>query len=64
MCLWLFNVYMDEVMKGVKMGMRKSEIYGGRERLEIPDLLWADDLVLLGESEEDLRAMMGRIIEV
>ena len=26
---WLFNVYMDAVMKKVKMGM------GGRERLEI-----------------------------
>ena len=28
------------------------------------DLLYADDLVLCGESEEDLRAMVGRSVEV
>ena len=27
-------------------------------------LLYADDLVLCGESEEDLRAIVGRFIEV
>ena len=33
---WLFNVYMDGVMKEVKMGMgrRGSEIPGGWERVE------------------------------
>ena len=29
---WLFNIYMDGVMKLVK---EESEIYGGRERVEI-----------------------------
>ena len=28
------------------------------------DLLYADDLVLCGESEEDLKAIVGRFIEV
>ena len=34
----------------------------GRE-WRLPDLLYADDLVLCGESEEDLRAKVGRFIE-
>ena len=34
---WLFNVYMDAVMKEVKMGMEedRSNISGRRERVEI-----------------------------
>ena len=32
---WLFNVYMNAVMKEVKMGMaRRHEIYGGWKRVE------------------------------
>ena len=30
----------------------------------MPGLLYADDLALYGESEEDLMAMVGRFIEV
>ena len=30
----------------------------------MPDLLYADNLVLCGESEEDLIAMVGRFAEV
>ena len=29
----------------------------------MPDLLYADDLVLCGESEEDMREMVGRFVE-
>ena len=32
--------------------------------MDIFDLLYADDLVLYGESEVDLRAIVGRFIEV
>ena len=35
----------------------------GRERI-LPGLLYADDLVLCGESEENLRSMVGRFNEV
>ena len=35
----------------------------GRE-WRLPGLLYADDLVLCGESEEDLRAMVGQFGEV
>ena len=30
----------------------------------MPGLFYADDLVLCGESEEDLRAMVGRFVEM
>ena len=30
----------------------------------LPGLLYADDLILCGESEEDLRVMAGRFAEV
>ena len=30
----------------------------------MPDLLYADDLVLCGETEEDLRVMVGQFAEV
>ena len=40
------------------MGMKE-----GRE-WRLPGLLYVNDLVLCGESEEDLRAMVGRFVEV
>ena len=44
----------------------RSEKGGGEEGREwrLPDLLYADDLVLCNESKEDLRAMVGRFVEV
>ena len=60
MSLWLFNVYMDGVMKEVKFGRgRRGVIFldDGRE------WRYAGDLVLCGESEEDLSLMMGWLAE-
>ena len=57
MSAWLFNVYMDAVMEEVKIGMGKRGESGYY-------LVFEDNLVLCGESEEDLRAMMGRLVEV
>ena len=51
---------MDAVIKEVEMGMgRMGERFleEGRE-WRLPRLLCAEDLILCGESEEDLRAMM------
>ena len=51
------------MIKVVKMGMGRRRVNfmeGGRE----PGLLYADDLVLCGESQEDLRVMVGRFAEV
>ena len=48
----LFNVFMNAVMKEMKMGMQ-------RRRVEMHAcLLHADDLVLCDEPEEDLRAIV------
>ena len=35
-----------------------------RRYWRLPDLFYANDLVLCGESEEDLRAMVGRFVKV
>ena len=51
MSRWLFNVYMYALMKEMKTGM-------GRE-WRFPGLLYADDLVLCSELEEDLKVMVG-----
>ena len=50
----LFNVSRDAVMKEVKIGMGRKGvkfIEQGRE-WRLPGLLYADDLILCGESEE------------
>ena len=51
-------IYMDGVMKEVKMGMGRRGEWG------LPGLLYVDDLVLWGESEEHLRVMVGWFAEV
>ena len=56
---WLFNVYMDAVTKEVKMGMGMRGENGDHL-----SSLYADVLVLCGESEEDLSAMVGQLVEV
>ena len=62
---WLFNIYMDGVMKEVKMGIgsRVSFLKDGREG-RLPGLLYADDLVLCGKLEKDLKVMVGWFAEV
>ena len=51
----LFRVYMDVVMKEVKMGMGKRGVRFLEEGREwrLPGFLYADDSVLCGESEKD-----------
>ena len=62
----LLNVYMHGVMKEVKMRMgRKGVGFLEDGRVwRLPNLLHVDDLVLCGESEEDLRVMVGQFTEV
>ena len=45
---WLFNVYMDVVMKEVKMGMERRGVrfLGDEREWRLPGLLYADDMVL------------------
>src|SRR5678815_5371946 len=59
---WLFNLYMDRVMKELEMGVAGKGVRmmeNGRE-WRVPYLLYADDLVLCGESEENLRGLVKR----
>ena len=62
MCPLLFNIYMGGMMKEVKVEMGRMGLsfleHGGEWRL--PGHLYADDLVLCGESEEDGRSMQIR----
>ena len=53
-------------MKEVKMGIGRrgvSFMENGRE-WRLPGFLYADDLFLCGELEDDLRVMMGQFAEV
>ena len=53
-------MYIDTVMKEVKMGMGKSGVIfqGEMREWKLPGLLYADDVVLCGESEGNLRAIV------
>ena len=63
---WLFNVYLDGVMKEVKMGMGRVGVRFQEERREwgLSGLLYEDGLVLHGELEDDARAMVGCFVEL
>ena len=62
---WFFNVYMGAVMElKIGMGRRGMRFQEEGRDWRLPGLLYADDLVLCGESKKDLRAIVGRFIEV
>ena len=48
---WLFNVYMDPVIREVKMGICRMRVrfLDDEREWRLPGLLYADDLVLCGE---------------
>ena len=60
---WLLNVYMDKVMKEVKMGMGVRFTEVERER-RLPGLLCADDLGLCGNLEKELRQLVEYFVFV
>ena len=53
-------------MEELKMGMGRRRVRFQEEGREwrLPGILYVGDSVLCGESEEDLRAMVGCFIEV
>src|SRR5678815_352953 len=59
---WLFNLYMDGVMKELEVGVAGNgvRIMENGDEWRVPYLLNADDLVLCGESEESLRRLVER----
>ena len=58
------TVYLDAVKKEVKMGMGRRGMRFQEEGKEwrLSGLLYAEDLVLCGEWEKDLRAMVERLL--
>ena len=50
----------------VKMGTVRRGVRFQKERREwkLPGILYEDDMVLCGESEEDVRAMVERFVEI
>ena len=58
----LFNLYMDWVIKELEMGMagKGVRMMENGDEWRVPYLLYADDLVLCGESEESLRGLVQR----
>ena len=63
---WLFNVYMNAVVEEVKRVMRRKGVrfQGEGRKWRLPDILYADDLDFCGESEEDLKAIVGRFVDM
>ena len=63
---WLFNVYMEGVMKEVKMemGMREVRFLEDCREWRLHGFLYVDDLILCAKSEEELRVMVGRFANV
>ena len=53
---WLFNVYMDGVVRkvNVRMLLKGLELLSANGRFEINQLLFADDTDLVADSEEKL----------
>ena len=48
----------------IGMGRKRGRIFEEGRELRLSGLLYADDLVLCGESQEDLRVMVGLFAEV
>src|SRR5678816_4042181 len=63
---WLFNLYMDGVMKELEVGVAGNGVrmMKNGDEWRVPYLLYADDLVLCCESEESLRGLVERFGKV
>ena len=63
---WLFNMYMDGVMKEARpmFGRKGVSMVSGTKEWKVTDLLYADDLVLVAESVNDLELMIGSFDKV
>ena len=66
MSLWLFNMYMDGVVREVNARVlcNGCELWNGNERLRLNQLLFADDAALVADSVENLQKIVvefGRV---
>ena len=63
---WLFNIYMDSMMKEWKVRIQGqgAELHENGSVWKIPACLYADDAVLFAESEENLQSMVSEFNRV
>ena len=64
---WLFNVYMDGVVREANvrvLGKRLEVLSANGGRFEINQLLFADDTALLADSEEKLCRLVNEFEKV
>ena len=55
----LFNLYTDHIMRNARQGALQAGInIGGRN---INNLRYADDTILMAESEEELKSLLMRV---
>ena len=61
MSSWLFDVYMDAVMREVKMEIGRMGLRFLEEGSEwrLPRILYTDDLILCSKSEKDMKVTVG-----
>jgi len=66
---WLFNIFMDGVVREVKARVREQGarmVYGGERKWEVSQLLFADDTALVADSKEKLQSLvteLGRVCD-
>src|SRR6201990_1082731 len=59
---WLFNVLMDGVVRGMDREGKGIRLRSGEGEWEVSVLLFADDAVLVAESEEKLRMLVKEFV--
>ena len=63
---WLFNIYMDGLMRELKVKTKLSGVVLGEggERWRINHIMFADDVVLMGDSDKELQEMVSKFEEM
>ncbi len=58
---WLFNIYMDGVMREVKgkVGEVGVKLYNEKRKWVLNSILFADDTMLIAENENDLQKLVS-----
>lgn len=61
---WLFNIFVDRVVKEVKSRVREQGariVYGGQRRWEVSQLSFADDTAPIADGREKLQNIVTNL---